>query len=55
MVKNVAEEVSNGVVRKNWVARFARRHAAYLRTIDNACVKADNILLITQIYNQVNI
>jgi len=49
--------VSVGPVGKNWVGRFTSRYkdAGYLRTIDSARVKADNIYLIDQFYKQVSI
>jgi len=60
IVKNVAEEVAGQPVGKNWVGRFVRRyqdqlHAGFLRTIDSARVKADNIDLYRQFYEQVSL
>ena len=59
IVKNVAEEVAGQPVGKNWVGRFVRRyqdqlHAGFLRTIDSARVKSDNIDLYKQFYEQVS-
>jgi hypothetical protein len=60
LVHNVEEEVCGHPINKNWVAMFQARHqtelhADYLRTIDSAGVKADNIPLITRFYDQVSI
>jgi hypothetical protein len=60
IVKNVAEEVAGQPVEKNWVGRFVCRYqdqlyAGFLCTIDSACVKADNIDLYRQFYEQVSL
>jgi len=60
IVKNVAEEVAGQPVGKNWVGRFVRRyknqlHAGFLRTIDSSRVRADNIDLYKQFYEQVSL
>jgi len=60
IVKNVAEEVAGQAVGKNWVGRFVRRyknqlHAGFLRTIDSTRVRADNIDLYRQFFEQVSL
>ena len=60
IVKNIAEEVAGQAVGKNWVSRFVQRyksqlHAGFLRTIDSARVRADNIDLYKQFYKQVSL
>jgi Tc5 transposase DNA-binding domain len=59
IVKNVAEELCNMTVSKNWVGEFTRRysdvlHLGYLRSIDNKRLNAENGVLIQMFYDQVS-
>jgi hypothetical protein len=60
IVKNVAEELCNMTVGKNWVGDFTRRHkdvlhSGYLRSIDNKRLNAENGVLIQKFYDQVSV
>jgi hypothetical protein len=60
IVKNVAEELCNNPVGKNWVGQFTRRHhnllhAGYLQSIDNKRLNAENETLIQIFYDQVSV
>jgi hypothetical protein len=59
IVKNMAEELANSRVGKNWTSDFVKRHkkslkSAFLRSIDNLRVKADNTASFQSFYDQVN-
>ena len=59
IVKNVAEELCGKEVGKNWVGQFtirqsARLHSGYLRSIDNKCLQAENLVSIEKFYDQVS-
>lgn len=58
IVRNLAEEIIQDRVGKNWTAGFIKRHqpklkSLYLHTIDNQRVKADYAPLIKQFYDLV--
>jgi hypothetical protein len=60
IVKNVAEELCNMSVGKNWVGQFTHRHseqlhAGYLRSIDSKRLNAKNKTLIQKFYDQVSL
>jgi Tc5 transposase DNA-binding domain len=47
IIRNLAEELVNGPVGKNWTARFVQRHkdrisSTYLRPLDRARCSAEN-------------
>jgi Tc5 transposase DNA-binding domain len=59
IVKNIAEELCNMSVGKNWVGQFTHRHkgqlhAGYLRSIDSKRLNAENEILIQKFYDQVS-
>src|SRR5450432_4398050 len=58
IVHNIAEELVNRTINKNWVSDFVKRHkdrlhSVYLRTIENNRVKADSIPSLESFYNLV--
>lgn len=58
MVRNLAEEMIQKPVGKNWTGQFVKRHQSrltslYLRNIDNQRVKAEYAPLIKQSYDLV--
>ena len=60
IVKNVAQELSNRSVGKNWVGQFTRCHSdqlhtGYLQSIDNKRLNAENLVLMQMFYNQVGV
>lgn len=60
IVKNVAEELCNMSVGKNWVGQFTHRHsgqlhAGYLRSIDSKRLNAENETLMQKFYDQVSV
>jgi hypothetical protein len=59
IVKNVAQELCNMTVGKNWVGEFTRRysnilHSGYLRSIDNKRLNSENKVLMQMFYDQVS-
>jgi hypothetical protein len=58
IVKNMAEEIIGSRVGKNWTSDFVKRHkkslkSAFLRSIDNLRVKADNTASFQSFYDHV--
>jgi hypothetical protein len=58
IVHNIAEELVNRTINKNWVSDFVKQHkdrlhSVYLRTIKNNRVKADSIPSLESFYNLV--
>ena len=56
MVRNLAEEMVQGSLGKNWTGQFVRRHqnilkSTYLRNMDQTRVKADYLPALKQFYD----
>jgi hypothetical protein len=60
IVHNMAEELVQRPINKNWVSEFIKRYktrlsSVYLRTIDNKRVKADSIPYLESFYSLVSL
>ena len=59
IVRNLAEEIRGGPVRKNWVGQFVKRHgirlkSLYLRNIDNLRASAEYALMFQLFFSVVS-